>query len=82
MMIFCNINWRQNILFIRYLATNLVALNLKLFGTFKQSAKIGVNTIMGMTELIVIGFLAMLGFLAFNNSRKVTKEIKKMGARK
>jgi hypothetical protein len=37
---------------------------------------------MGMTELIVIGFLAMLGFLAYNNSRKVTKEIKKMGAGK
>ncbi len=55
---------------------------MKLFGTFKQSAKIGVNTIMGMTELIVIGFLAMLGFLAFNNSRKVSKEIKKMGVRK
>ncbi len=59
-----------------------MALNLKLFGTFKQSAKIGVNRIMGMTELIVIGFLAMLGFLAFNNSRKVSKEIKKMGAGK
>jgi hypothetical protein len=59
-----------------------VALNLKLFGTFKQSAKIGVNTIMGMTELIVIGFLAMLGFLAYNSSRKVSKEIKKMGAGK
>jgi hypothetical protein len=37
---------------------------------------------MGMTELIVIGFLAMLGFLAFNSSRKVSKEIKKMGAGK
>jgi hypothetical protein len=59
-----------------------VASNLKLFRTFIQSAKKGVNIIMGMTELIVIGFLAMLGFLAFNNSRKVTKEIKKMGARK
>jgi hypothetical protein len=37
---------------------------------------------MGMTELIVIGFLAMLGFLAYNSSRKVSKEIKKMGAGK
>lgn len=37
---------------------------------------------MEMTELIVIGFLAMLGLLAIKNSRKVSKEIKKMGARK
>ncbi len=37
---------------------------------------------MEMTELIVLGFLAMLGFLAFYNSRKVSKEIKKMGAGK
>jgi hypothetical protein len=37
---------------------------------------------MGMTELFVIAFLAMLGFLAFNNSRKVSKEIKKMSSGK
>lgn len=37
---------------------------------------------MGMTEFFVIGFLAMLGFLAFNNSRKVSRELKKMGAGK
>lgn len=37
---------------------------------------------MGMTELLVLGFLAMLGFLAINNSRKVSKEIKKLGAGK
>jgi hypothetical protein len=37
---------------------------------------------MGMTELFVIGFLVMLGFLAYNNSRKVSREIKKMGAGK
>jgi len=66
----------------RCLATNLVALNLKIIRLNYQSAKKGVNTIMGMTELIVIGFLAILGFLAFNNSRKVSKEIKKMGAGK
>jgi len=36
---------------------------------------------MGMTELFVIGFLAILGFMAYNNSRKVSKELKKMGAR-
>ena len=37
---------------------------------------------MGMTELFVIAFLAMLGFLAFNNSRKVSKEIKKISSGK
>ncbi len=37
---------------------------------------------MGMTELFVIGFLAMLGFMAYNNSRKVSKELKKMSAGK
>jgi len=36
---------------------------------------------MGMTELFVIGFLAILGFMAYNNSRKVSKELKKMAAR-
>ena len=36
---------------------------------------------MGMTELFVIGFLAMLGFMAYNNPKKVSKELKKMGAR-
>jgi len=37
---------------------------------------------MGMTEFVVLAFLAMLGFLAYNNSRKVTKELKKMGSGK
>jgi hypothetical protein len=37
---------------------------------------------MGLTELLVIGFLAILGFLAFTNSRKVSQELKKMGADK
>ena len=37
---------------------------------------------MGMTEYLVLGFLAMLGFLAFTNSRKVAKEIKKLGTGK
>jgi len=66
----------------KYLTTNLVALNLKFIRQNLQFSYKGVNTIMGMTELIVIGFLAMLGLLAFNNSRKVSKEIKKMGAGK
>jgi hypothetical protein len=69
-------------LFERYLATKLVALNLKLLGTVNHLAYKGVKNTMEMTELIVIGFLAMLGLLAFNNSRKVSKEIKKMAARK
>ena len=37
---------------------------------------------MGMTEYLVIAFLAMLGFLAYTNSRKVAKEIKKLGTGK
>jgi hypothetical protein len=37
---------------------------------------------MGMIEFGVIAFLAVLGFLAYGNSRKVTKELKKMGAGK
>ena len=34
---------------------------------------------MGMTELLVIAFLAVLGFLAYSNSKKVSKELKKLG---
>jgi hypothetical protein len=37
---------------------------------------------MGITEICVIGFLAILGFLAFLNSRKVSREIKKLDANK
>jgi len=37
---------------------------------------------MGMTEFFVIGFIALLGFLAYNNSRKVSRELKKLGAGK
>jgi len=37
---------------------------------------------MGITELIVMAFLAMLGFLAYNNSKKVTKESRRLGADK
>jgi len=37
---------------------------------------------MGITELIVMAFLAMLGFLAYNNSKKVTKELRRLGADK
>ena len=35
---------------------------------------------MGITEVIVIAFLAVLGFLAYNNSRKVARELRRMGA--
>jgi len=37
---------------------------------------------MGMTELFVLAFLVTLGALAYSNSRKVSRELKKMGARK
>jgi len=37
---------------------------------------------MGITELVVIVFLAVLGFLAYNNSKKVSKELRRMGADK
>jgi hypothetical protein len=37
---------------------------------------------MGLTEIIVIGFLAILGLLAFINSRKVSRELKKLSAKK
>lgn len=37
---------------------------------------------MGVTEIIVLSFLAFLGFLAYNNSRKVSEELKRMSARK
>jgi hypothetical protein len=37
---------------------------------------------MGITELIVIAFLAVLGFLAYNNSKKVARELRRMGADK
>jgi hypothetical protein len=37
---------------------------------------------MGITEFIVIAFLALLGFLAYNNSRKVAQELRRLGADK
>ena len=37
---------------------------------------------MGITELIVIAFLALLGFLGYNNSKKVAKELRRLGADK
>jgi cell division protein FtsB len=37
---------------------------------------------MGITELIVIVFLAVLGFLAYNNSKKVARELRRLGADK
>jgi len=32
---------------------------------------------MGITEIAVIVFLLMLGYLAYNNSKKVSKELEK-----
>jgi hypothetical protein len=37
---------------------------------------------MGVTEIFVISFLVLLGFLAYNNSKKVSRELKRMGADK
>ncbi len=36
---------------------------------------------MGLTEIIVLGFLAVLGLLAYT-TRKVSQELKKLGAGK
>jgi C4-dicarboxylate transporter len=49
---------------------------------FKQKEIIWRKIKMGITELIVIGFLAVLGFLAYNNSKKVAQELRKLGADK
>lgn len=48
----------------------------------KQKVIIWRKIKMGITELIVIGFLAVLGFLAYNNSKKVAQELRKLGADK
>jgi hypothetical protein len=37
---------------------------------------------MGLTEICVIGFLTILGFLAFMNSRKLSRELKKLNTKK
>ena len=37
---------------------------------------------MGITEIVVIVFLLMLGYLAYNNSKKVSKELEKLSTRK
>lgn len=37
---------------------------------------------MGITELIVMAFLVVLGFLAYNNSKKVARELRRLGADK
>lgn len=37
---------------------------------------------MGFTEIFVIGFLVTLGYLAVINSRKTSKELKKMRTKK
>jgi len=49
---------------------------------FTKKAIIGSKNKMGITELIVIAFLVVLGFLAYNNSRKVARELRRMGADK
>ena len=64
------------------MATILVAPYLKKTTIIVSKKNIKEYYSMGMTELFVIAFLAMLGFLAFNNSRKVSKEIKKMSSGK
>jgi hypothetical protein len=51
------------------------------FSLAKQ-AIIGSKNKMGITELIVIAFLAVLGFLAYNNSKKVARELRRLGADK
>jgi len=51
------------------------------FSVTKQ-AIIGSKNKMGITELIVIAFLAVLGFLAYNNSKKVARELRRLGADK
>ena len=34
---------------------------------------------MGITEYLVIGFLVVLGFLAYSNAKKASKELKRLG---
>jgi hypothetical protein len=55
---------------------------LYLFFSESKLAIIGSKNKMGITELIVIGFLAILGFLAYNNSKKVARELRRLGADK
>jgi len=33
---------------------------------------------MGLAEIFIVGFLSILGFLAFINSRKVSRELKEL----
>lgn len=49
---------------------------------FREQNAIKRSNKMGITELIVIVFLAVLGFLAYNNSRKVARELRRLGADK
>lgn len=37
---------------------------------------------MGLTEIFVMGFLAALGYFAIINSRKTSKELKKLNNKK
>lgn len=37
---------------------------------------------MGLTEIVVIVFLLMLGYLAYNNSKKVSKDLEKFSTKK
>jgi hypothetical protein len=55
---------------------------LYLFFLLTKQAIIGSKNKMGITELIVIVFLAVLGFLAYNNSKKVARELRRLGADK
>lgn len=64
------------------IATIWVASILKNLNHIKNYYKQRSKCIMGMTEFLVVGFLAMLGFLAYTNSRKVSRELKKLGIRK
>ena len=68
-----------------YIIGFLVALYLSSTTKLVNKRKIkekGDFNIMGLAEIMVIGFLAVLGFLAFTNSRKVSQELKKLGANK
>ena len=37
---------------------------------------------MNLSLILVIGFVAVLGFLAFNNSKKVSKEVEELNKKK
>lgn len=47
-----------------------------------QIIRKGVLTNMGLAEILIVGFLSILGFLAFINSRKVSRELKELNNKK